>query len=140
MRRKLSLAVFSTILFSFISLAVVSADNWPQWRGPVLNGTSSEKNLPVKWTTEDNVTWKLEMPGWSGSTPIIWGETIFLNASEGESNKTVKGNLYLWCVDRAKGTPLWKKLLGAGDVKLRKQNMSSPSPVTDGKNVWVLTG
>jgi outer membrane protein assembly factor BamB len=44
------------------------------------------------------------------------------------------------CIDRTKGTALWKKLLGAGDTKLRKQNMSSPSPVTDGRSVWVLTG
>ncbi|MFZ0750733.1 MAG: PQQ-binding-like beta-propeller repeat protein, partial [Pyrinomonadaceae bacterium] len=72
-------------------------------------------------------------PEWSGSTPIIWRDRIFLNVAE-------KDELYLWCVDRAKGTMLWKKLLGSGNVKMRKQNMSSPSPVTDGKNVWVMTG
>ena len=49
-----------------------SAQNWPQWRGPALNGVSSEKNLPVKLTTSENVVWKVAMPGWSGSTPIIW--------------------------------------------------------------------
>jgi outer membrane protein assembly factor BamB len=80
------------------------------------------------------------MPAWSGSTPIIWDNYIFLNASEGESNKTVKGDIYFWCIDRTKGTTLWKKLIGSGDMKLRKQNMSSPSPVTDGRSVWVLTG
>jgi outer membrane protein assembly factor BamB len=112
---------------------LVSAENWPQWRGPMLNGVSNEKNLPVKWTTQENVAWKLALPAWSGSTPIIWNNHIFLNVAEG-------GNLYLWCADRARGTVLWKKMLGSGDVKLRKQNMSSPSPVTDGKNVWALTG
>jgi len=73
------------------------------------------------------------MPSWTGATPIIWGERIFLNVAEGD-------NLYLWCVDRAKGELLWKKHLSAGNTKMRKQNMSSPSPVTDGKNVWVMTG
>ncbi len=140
MRRRFTLVFVITALFAIASLGIVTADNWPQWRGPALNGISGEKNLPVKWTTEENVTWKIPMPAWSGSTPIIWGNYIFLNASEGESNKTVKGDLYLMALDRAKGTTLWKKLLGAGDVKLRKQNMSSPSPVTDGRNVWVLTG
>ncbi len=133
MRRKLTLAFIITTLSLAVSLNFVSADNWPQWRGPMLNGISSEKNLPVKWTTEENITWRLEMPAWSGSTPIIWGERIFLNVAEG-------GSLYLWAVDRAKGAVLWKKLIGGGDVKLQKQNMSSPSPVTDGRNVWALTG
>ncbi len=140
MRRRFRLALVIIALSTAASLKIVTADNWPQWRGPALNGISSEKNLPVKWTTEENITWKIQMPAWSGSTPIIWGNYIFLNASEGESNKSVKGDLYLMAYDRAKGTELWKKLLGAGDQKLRKQNMSSPSPVTDGRNVWVLTG
>ncbi len=140
MRRRFTLVLVIIALSTVAALNIVSADNWPQWRGPSLNGVSNEKNLPVKWTTEENVTWKLEMPAWSGSTPIIWGNYIFLNASEGESNKSVKGDIYLMCIDRTKGTALWKKLLGSGDTKLRKQNMSSPSPVTDGRSVWVLTG
>ncbi|HEY6400304.1 MAG TPA: PQQ-binding-like beta-propeller repeat protein, partial [Blastocatellia bacterium] len=140
MRCRFTLVLVIIALSTIATLKIVSAENWPQWRGPALNGVSGEKNLPVKWTTEENVTWKLAMPGWSGSTPIIWGNYIFLNASEAESNMTPKGDIYFWCIDRAKGTTLWKKLLASGDVKLRKQNMSSPSPVTDGKSVWVLTG
>jgi len=109
------------------------ADNWPQWRGPFLNGVSAEKNLPLKWSAEENVTWKLTMPSWTGATPIIWDDRIFLNVAEGN-------DLLLWCVDRTKGVLLWKKHLSGGNTKMRKQNMSSPSPVTDGKTVWVMTG
>jgi len=119
------------LLFNVTSLAY--ADNWPQWRGPGMNGVSAEKNLPLTWTTEENIIWKVALPGLSGSTPIIWRERIFLNVAEGS-------DLYLWCVDRKAGTLAWKKLLGSGNVKMRKQNMSSPSPVTDGKNVYVMTG
>lgn len=141
MRRITSLVLLITALLVIASLNPVSADNWPQWRGPALNGISTEKNLPFKWGPEENVTWKLEMPAWSGSTPIIWSNHIFVNVSEGGSTRrSVAGNLFLWCVDRTKGTVLWKKMLGAGDMKLQKQNMSSPSPVTDGRNVWTLTG
>lgn len=124
------LGVLAVFLFS---LTVVQAENWPQWRGPALNGISNEKNLPVKWTTEENVVWKVAMSGVSGSTPIIWRDRIFLNAAQGD-------NLELWCVDKVKGEVLWKKPLGAGNVKMRKHNMSSPSPVTDGRNVYVMTG
>jgi outer membrane protein assembly factor BamB len=109
------------------------ADNWPQWRGPDLNGTSRESGLPVRWTTEENVTWKLPLPEVSGSTPIVWGERIFLNVADGDG-------LAVWCVDRKPGTVLWKKPLGGGNVAKRKHNMSSPSPVTDGKTVYVMTG
>jgi outer membrane protein assembly factor BamB len=122
----------SIILVSVLTTSVF-AENWPQWRGPALNGVSLEKNLPVKWNTQENVTWKLAMPGLSGSTPIIWGDRIFLNVAEGD-------NLSFWCVDRNKAEVLWKRPLGGGNVKMRKQNMSSPSPVTDGKTVYVMTG
>ncbi len=101
------------------------AENWPQWRGPSANGISSETNLPVQWSATENITWKLPLPTWSGSTPIIWGEHIFLNVAE-------NGSLFLWAVDRTKGEPLWKRHLGDGDHRERKQNMSTPSPVTDG--------
>jgi outer membrane protein assembly factor BamB len=73
------------------------------------------------------------MPAMSGSTPIIWGEKIFLSLADGD-------DLYLWCLERKEGKLLWKKRLGGGNVRMRKQNMSSPSPVTDGRNVWVMTG
>ena len=128
--RKRSLGVLAVIVFSF---AVVQAENWPQWRGPSLNGISNEKNLPVKWTTEENVVWKVAMPGLSGATPIIWRDRIFLNVAEGD-------NLALWCLDKNRGEVLWKKELGVGNVKMRKHNMASPSPVTDGRNVYVMTG
>ena len=111
-----------------LSLSAVNAENWPQWRGPNLNGVSNEKNLPVKWTTEENVAWKVSLPGLSGSTPIVWRDRVFLNVAEGD-------NLFLWCVDKNKGEVLWKQPLGAGNVKMRKHNMSSPSPVTEGRDL-----
>ncbi|HKG48414.1 MAG TPA: PQQ-binding-like beta-propeller repeat protein [Pyrinomonadaceae bacterium] len=127
---KRSLGVFAVLLVSFV---VVHGDNWPQWRGPGLNGVSNEKNLPVKWTTDENVSWNVPMPGLSGSTPIIWRDRIFLNVADGD-------NLFLWCLNKTNGEVVWKQPLGGGNVKMRKQNMSSPSPVTDGRSVYVMTG
>jgi outer membrane protein assembly factor BamB len=128
LRVRISLALFIIAL----SLPGLTED-WPQWRGPSLNGTSTEKNLPVHWSATENVAWKLAMPSKTASTPIIWGNYVFLNVADGD-------DLALWCVDKAKGTPVWKKLVARGNYKINKQNMSSPSPVTDGKNVYVMTG
>ena len=122
-----------TVIIGIVSAATLFAGNWPHWRGPGLYGVSEETNLPVKWSDTENVTWKLAMPAWSGSTPIIWGERIFLNVAE-------SGSIHLWSIARDKGEVLWKKHLSDGDEKRRKQNMSSPSPVTDGETVWVMTG
>jgi outer membrane protein assembly factor BamB len=115
-----------------VSLPLIAAD-WPQWRGSNHDGTSPEKNLPVKWSKDENIAWKLPLPARSGATPIIWGNDVFLNVAE-------QGSLHLWAVDRTTGTVRWKRHLSDGDVMMRKQNMSSPSPVTDGKRVWVMTG
>lgn len=125
--------VFAAVVVLVAAMAVVRAENWPQWRGPTLDGVSAETNLPVRWSATENIAWKLALPAWSGSTPIVWGDRIFLNVAE-------KGSLYLWCVDRVKGVPLWKQHLSEGDHREQKQNMSSPSPVTDGTSVWVMTG
>lgn len=122
------------------SIVTLHADNWPQWRGPERNGLSSEKNLPVKWTQTEGVAWKLEMPALSGSTPIVWGDRIFLNVADALPDHGQKPSLHLWCVDRTKGTILWQRDLGGGNHMQRKQNQSTPSPVTDGTNVWVMTG
>src|SRR6202030_112625 len=102
------------------------AENWPAWRGPSANGISGETNLPVRWSKTENITWRLALPAWSGSTAIVWGEPIFLSVAEGR-------DLFLWSVDRTGGAPAWKGRLGGGNHQERKQNMSSPSPVTDGR-------
>ena len=76
-----------------------------------------------------NIAWKLPLPAYSGSTPIIWGNTIFLNMATAANT----GGLELWAIDRAKQTVLWKRPLADENHMERKQNMSSPSPVTDGR-------
>jgi len=123
-------------VLAVLAVATISAENWPQWRGPELNGVSPAKGLPTKWSTTENVAWKLAMPGRSGSTPIIWGEHIFLNVGTADAT----GDLELWTLDRNTGKVLWKGPIAGGNRTERKQNMSSPSPVTDGQAVWVMTG
>ena len=116
-----------------IAATADAGENWPAWRGPHRDGVSAERNLPLRWDTEENITWKLALPEFSASTPIIWGDKIFLNVADGR-------DIQLWCVDRNTGVPIWKKHLSDGNHRERKDNMSSPSPVTDGRHVYVMTG
>ena len=64
--------------FSLLSAAVPAQDNWPSWRGPDRNGVSAATGLPVEWSAEHNIVWKTELPSWSGATPVIWGDRIFV--------------------------------------------------------------
>ena len=116
-----------------VATVSLSAENWPQWRGPQSNGVSAEKDLPLKWDTRTNIAWKVRMPSLSAATPIVWDGHVFLNVAEGD-------NIMLWAVDRSNGAIRWKRTLGGGNRFERKHNMSSPSPVTDGTRVWAISG
>ena len=95
MRRSFSLS----ILVASLMTVTLFADNWPQWRGPELNGVSRERGLVTNWTQTENVAWKLPMPSRSGATPIVWNDTIFLNVAL----HPAQGELELWSVDRNSG-------------------------------------
>ncbi len=101
-------------------------------------GREGRPLLPLACSRIDtqNVAWKLALPAYSGSTAIIWGELVFLNVATAANT----GDLELWAVDRNTQAVVWKRPIAGGNNMQRKQNMSSPSPVTDGRHVWVLTG
>jgi outer membrane protein assembly factor BamB len=112
--------------------ALARADNWPAWRGAGGQGHCTEKDLPLKWSAKDNVKWKvpLEYPG--NSTPIIWGDKIFM--TQANKGGTKRG---LLCFDRADGKLLWKQELDYPD---KEQNWNenwyaNASPTTDGERV-----
>jgi outer membrane protein assembly factor BamB len=131
---------------SLVSCAVIAlsavgsngrADNWPQWRGAKLDGVSSEKNVPTKWSRTEGVLWRLPLPGPAGATPAVWGERIFLTSVSGEQ----KSDLMLLCVG-TDGKPLWQRIVTSGstDVRGDEGNFASPSPSTDGRHVWAFFG
>ncbi len=138
----------------FISVSMVSwaADNWPQWRGPNLNGTSDASGLALTWSTTDNVVWRTRLPSWAAATPIIWGDTVFVtSAQEGSSlnrpnarlfagGDDARDRLFLIALNRKTGAIRWQQSIGRGNRIGNKQNMASPSPVTDGEHVWVVNG
>jgi hypothetical protein len=74
--------VLLTVLL--VSATLVHAENWPQFRGPTVQGLSTEKNPPLKWSARENIAWKTELPGESWSSPVVWGDRVFVTtATEG---------------------------------------------------------
>ncbi len=133
---------------------------WPQFRGPAAAGTSSNPNLPVHWSATENVAWKTDLPGRSWSSPIIWGNRVFLTAviNQGESEAPKKG-LYLggnrtdppkaehlwkvFCLDLATGRIQWEKTVHRGIPQTPihlKSSYGAETPVTDGERVYALFG
>lgn len=123
----------SVCLFAVLMLATTAqAENWPGWRGPRGDGTSTEKNLPIKWSKTENVAWRLALPGAAGATPVIWNDRIFLTSVDGDDLVLISAS--------TDGKELWKKPVATGNRKVRgdEGNLASPSPVTDGKHVWTF--
>ena len=102
------------------------AANWPQWRGPFFNGSTTETGLPVRWTTSENIAWRARMPGRSSSTPVVWGNLVFTTAADARTK-----DLLALALDARNGTVLWSKKAGTDRPTMgNRHNMSSPSPVT----------
>jgi outer membrane protein assembly factor BamB len=130
-KKSMALSVFVAVLLA----GSARAENWAQWRGPNMDGTSNEKNLPSTWSKTENIAWSTAMPGATAGTPIIWGDRVFTTAASKAKD------LLAICVDAKNGKILWSDKTGT-DRKTPglNHNMASPSPVTDGKSVFFLFG
>ncbi len=113
---------------------VAAAGNWPQWRGPNLDGSASDTGLPRRWTTTENVKWAVELPGPGSATPIVWGKRVFLSSVDSRDD-----SLVALCLDADSGSVLWSKTVGRNRSAPRN-NMASPSAVTDGSVVCFTYG
>ena len=140
------------VLLTVAARAATPATNWPQFRGPGALGVADNPNLPDRWSTNENVAWKIEVPGRGWSSPIVWGERVFVTAvvSEGEMEAPKKG-LYFggerkeiptaahrWLVlsyDLKSGRELWRQEAHRSTPPNQlhvKNTYASETPVTDG--------
>ena len=121
------------LLLAFVFAWTAQAENWPQWRGPYLNGSTTEKGLVDTWSKTENVVWVTPLPGYSGSTPVIWNDHVFVSSPDEQKN------LLFFCLDRKTGKVRWqRKVVENGDIEKGRNNSTSPSPVTDGKVAVVM--
>ena len=113
------------------------AGNWPGWRGPAGTGVTGEGDLPLTWSQQENVRWKVPLPGPGNSTPIVWGERIFVTCA---IDKGAKRSVL--CFARGDGKLLWRRdRTFPGQEPTHEGNpYCSSSPVTDGKRVYAWLG
>ncbi len=150
--------------FAFTSVNnCVSAQNWPQWRGADGSGISKETSVPSEWSESKNIAWKAAIPGRGHSSPIVWGERVFLTTSiegpivpgaeavrhyrRGEEYlhpDSVGANhsytMKLLCLDLKSGRVLWEKTVYEGTVhdnRHKKNTYASATPATDGRFVYL---
>jgi outer membrane protein assembly factor BamB len=134
------------VLLLFWGMAIANAEDWPEFRGPTGQGLSSATSLPVKWGTKANVRWKVSIPGKGWSSPIVHEGRIFLTTAVPSAEEPPKRqSLRALCLDAAKGETLWDvgvfvKQMAPGEALNPKNTYASPTPITDGKRVFVHFG
>jgi outer membrane protein assembly factor BamB len=154
------------LLGSMILMAPVSAQidymkQWPQFRGPFASGIVETTQLPGHWdvTTGENILWKLKIPGLGHSSPVVWGDRLFLTtAISGSGSDSLKVGLYgdtdevgdrsvhefrVYCIEKRSGKILWDRLAHRGVPVTERHTKSShanPSPATDGRYVVAFFG
>ena len=153
-------AVPGMVLATFVALGhVSSAEQWPQFRGPGSTGVSESTALPERWSATENVKWKTAIPGHGWSSPIAWGNRIFVTsvvaAGEIETPKrglyfqgerpapTVEHRYMLYAIDFSSGKIAWEREVQRGvprSARHLKNTFASETPVTDGSRVYAAFG
>lgn len=124
------------LLFVTSGSTAMSGD-WPQWRGVGGDGRSDERGLPVQWSATENVVWKLALPEAGNSTPVIFGNRLFLTQPD-----TAGSRRTLWCIDVATGRKVWERGVEwkHPDPTHSTNPLCSSSAVTDGERVVAWFG
>lgn len=130
--------VFCFSLFGAFQLLAtcVSAENWPGWRGPRGDGTSLEKNIPIRWDgpSGENIAWKADVPGSGYASPVVWRDRIFLVSCVEQTQQRI-----LLCLDRPSGAIRWQRTVLECPLETRhpRNSCASSTPATDGRLVYV---
>jgi outer membrane protein assembly factor BamB len=113
--------------------------NWPRWRGPNADGVAEGHNLPLKWGKTENVLWSAELPGWGTSSPVVYGDRVFVTSQVTDGGKK---SLLTLCFDRRTGRELWRHDFGFGvDQRTHpKSNLAVNTPTVTADAVYVAFG
>ncbi|MSR56133.1 MAG: serine/threonine protein kinase [Planctomycetaceae bacterium] len=122
------------VLFVAMVAADTHAEDWPGWRGVRGDGTSLETDVPLHWSDTDNVAWKIAVPHAGHSSPVVWGDRLFLLGNDAD-----RETRFLTALDRMTGMPLWERAVLKSPLERKHplNSFASSTPVTDGELVYV---
>jgi outer membrane protein assembly factor BamB len=125
-----------TLLTSLLLTSFTLAGDWPQFRGLDGAGVSDEKGLPTSWGPTENVKWKVDLPGRSAASPVVFGNKVFVTAATGPR----LDRLHVICLDANTGKKLWhRQLTATGNTACHpKSSMAAPTPVVNADGVYCL--
>ena len=152
-------SLLTLLVFTCLSGNAIGGD-WPQFRGPGARGVAEGTDLPDSWDTNQNVRWKVDIPGSGWSSPVVWGNKIIVTSviNEGQTEEPKKGLYYggnrediptdthhwmIYCVDWETGKLLWERKAfegRPGGSRHLKNTFASETPVIDGERVYVYFG
>jgi outer membrane protein assembly factor BamB len=141
--------MFVLLILHALGTSVVAQADWPRFRGPTGEGTSTAKNLPTKWSATEGIAWKTPLPGPGASSPIVIGDHIYLTSYTGYKDNAGGGSLtelkrHLLCLDRKTGKVLWQKTVPAKqpeeDEGRNEHGFAASTPVADAERVYVFFG
>ena len=115
------------------------AANWLRWRGPNADGIADGGALPTKWSRSANIRWSLELPGWGTSSPVVFGDRLFVTSEAGRDGGK---SLLTLCYQRETGRELWRHDFGLG-VNQRaheKSNLAVNTPAVTADALYVAFG
>lgn len=115
----------------------LSADNWPEWRGPVGDGLVKDAGYPLAWSPDRNVLWETELPAPGNSSPVLWNDRIFVTCSNPDGTERS-----LLAFDRTSGQLLWKETIfhHEDDPTHATNPWCAATPATDGEAIYVWNG
>ena len=116
-----------------------SISNWPRWRGPNADGAADGRNLPTHWSQVENVRWSVKLPGWGTSSPVIYGDRLFVTSQVEQDGKK---SLLTLCFHRDTGKELWRHDFGMGvdQQTHQKSNLAVNTPAVTEDAVYVAFG
>lgn len=128
--------VFFFLVPFLIAVTAYADDNWNQFRGPTGRGHSPAENVPTEWSA-DSVKWRVELKGVGQSSPVNWGDKLFLTGASEDGKKR-----YVFCLDRKTGETLWEKTIpcAAPEQHHKMNSWATPSCATDGERVIAFFG
>ncbi len=124
---------------SWETTAAPAVTDWPAWRGPNGNGVADSRDLPVRWSRTENVWWSVQLPGWGTSSPVVYGNRVFVTS---EVQKGDQKSLLTLCFDREHGEELWRHDFGFGvDQRTHeKSNLAVNTPAATKDAVYIAFG